>query len=346
MKKMFISVIALAMGVMAMATETAYVQIKLTGETGGASNVFLTEDDAYTNAFEPGADVEKMMSQSNSKSVLMYGFVGTTPCEDVVAANLDGLSLGFATNQVDQNYTLTFIDLDGSKTLTLYDRVLDQQTTITNNGTYNFSVDASLVGRHQINDRFYINMDPASIHTVTTNAYGFCSFASGTAVTLPSGLRAYKGAFEESDYSLTLTYIGQVVPANEGVILWTPEEISKEFAYVVGGSAPVISGNDFKGAVAAKPVAEISADAIYCLHGNELQKYVGTDDIPAGKAYLPVTASGAGSAPKRVTMRFGSTTAIENAEVETLKAEKFVENGQIFIRRGEEVFNLQGQLVK
>ena len=157
MKKMFISVIALAMSVMALATETAYVQIKLTGESGGASSVFLTEDDAYTNAYESGADVEKMMSQSNSKSVLMYGFVGTTPCEDVVAANLDGLVLGFTTNQLDQNYTLKFIDYEGSKTLTLYDRVTKTPTVITDGGSYNFSVTAAEVGRVAINDRFVIN---------------------------------------------------------------------------------------------------------------------------------------------------------------------------------------------
>ena len=157
MKKMFISVIALAMGVMAMATETVNVQIKLTGETGGANSVFLTEDDAYTNAYEPGADVEKMMSQSNSKSVLMYGFVGSTPCEDVVAANLDGLCLGFTTNQVDQNYTLSFIDYEGSKTLTLYDRVTKTPTVITDGGSYNFSVTAAEVGRVAVEDRFVIN---------------------------------------------------------------------------------------------------------------------------------------------------------------------------------------------
>ena len=154
---MFISVVALAMSVMAMATETAYVQIKLTGESGGASSVFLTEDNTHTNAFEPGVDTEKMMSQSNSKSVLMYGFVGSTPCEDVVAANLDGLVLGFTTNQLDQNYTLTFIGYEGSKTLTLYDRVEKASTVIASNGTYNFSVTAAQVGRVAINDRFVIN---------------------------------------------------------------------------------------------------------------------------------------------------------------------------------------------
>lgn len=346
MKKLFISVVALAMSMMAMAAETAYVQIRLTGITGGVSNsVYLTEDDAYTNAYESGADAEKIMDLANSNSVLMYGFVGTLPCGDVVALNLDGFALGFTTNMVDNEYKLTFKNVSGRE-LTLYDRVENSQTIITNNGTYNFEVDASLVGQKQVNDRFYINMDPANIHTVTTNDYGFCSFASASAVTLPAGLKAYKGAFEISDYSIALSYIGQVVPANEGVILWTPEEISKEFAYVVGGSAPAVSGNSFVGAVVAKPVDEIVAAAIYCLHGNELMKYVGTEDIPAGKAYLPVSASS--SAPQRIRMVFHETEqteAVSNVEA-TVKAVKFVENGQIYIRRGNEVFNLQGQIVK
>jgi len=160
MKKMFISVVALAMSVMAVATETAYVQVKLTGENGGASNVFLTEDNAYTNAFEAGVDVEKMMSQSNSKSLLMYGLVGTTPCEDVVAANLDGTELGFTTNQLDQNYTLTFIDFSGRE-LTLLDRVTNEVVTINaSTPAYAFSVEAAQVGRVAINDRFLIGGTP------------------------------------------------------------------------------------------------------------------------------------------------------------------------------------------
>ena len=347
MKKMFIFVMALTMSVAVMATQTAIVQVKLTGVTGGLSNsVYLVEDDGYTSAYESGADVEKIMDQANSNSVLMYGFVGTTPCSYVVTNNLDGLCLGLKTNQVDDHYTLTFKNVSG-RSLTLYDRVENSQTPIVNNGTYNFEVVASLVGQKEINDRFYINMDPANIHTVTTNDYGFCSFASATAVTLPAGLKAYKGDFNIDDYSIALSYIGQVVPANAGVILWTPEEISKEFAYVVGGSSSAdMSDNDFVGAVVAKPVDEIVAAAIYCLHGNELQKYIGTEAIPAGKAYLPIPSGSA--APQRIRMVFHESEqaeAVKNVEA-TVKAVKFVENGQIYIRRGNEVFNLQGQIVK
>lgn len=159
MKKLFISVVALAMSMMAMAAETAYVQIRLTGITGGVSNsVYLTEDDAYTNAYESGADAEKIMDLANSNSVLMYGFVGALKCGDVVALNLDGFALGFTTNMVDTDYKLTFKNVSGRE-LTLYDRVTKTPTVITNNGTYNFSVEASQVGQVQINDRFVINYE-------------------------------------------------------------------------------------------------------------------------------------------------------------------------------------------
>lgn len=157
MKKLFISVVALAMSMMAMAAETAYVQIRLTGITGGVSNsVYLTEDDAYTNAYESGADAEKIMDLANSNSVLMYGFVGALKCGDVVALNLDGFALGFTTNMVDTDYKLTFKNVSGRE-LTLYDRVTKTPTVITDNGTYNFSVEAAQVGQVQINDRFVIN---------------------------------------------------------------------------------------------------------------------------------------------------------------------------------------------
>jgi hypothetical protein len=61
------------------------------------------------------------------------------------------------------------------------------------------------------------------------------------------------------------------------------------------------------------------------------------------KAYLQINTTGA---PARIRLAFGQTTGVENVEAEAVKAEKFVENGQIFIRRGEAVYNLQGQIVK
>lgn len=189
---------------------------------------------------------------------------------------------------------------------------------------------------------------PVPTTSVTTNAYGFCSFASATAVEFLGGLKAYKGIFNPATFELELVEVGTKVPAGVGVILWNSNQAAETFYYNnvgVDASAVDMSGNNFVGAVAATPVAGISADAIYCLHGNELMKYVGTEDIPAGKAYLPVTVSGSNPAPKHIVMRFNNTTAVDNVE-DGAEAVKFVEDGQILIRRGNEVYNLQGQIVK
>lgn len=188
---------------------------------------------------------------------------------------------------------------------------------------------------------------PLPTTSITTNAYGFRSFAWAEDVEFLGGVKAYKGAFNPATFELTLTEVGTKVPAGAGVILWNPNATAETFYFntSVDASSADMSGNDFVGAVDATPVAGISADAIYCLSGNQLMKYVGTDDIPAGKAYLPVSTGGA-PAPKHIVMRFNGTQAIDNVEGEAVKAVKFVgEDGQILIKRGDEVFNLQGQKV-
>ena len=169
MKKIVLSVVAIAMSMVAMATETAYVQIQLTGVNGGISNsVYLIEDDAYTSAYESGADAEKMMSQSNVNSVLMYGFVGTTPCGDIVTNNLDGVKLGLKTNQVDVNYTLKFKNASGRE-LKLYDAELDSVITI-NASTPDYAFSATM-GRVAVDDRFSIG-EPAPVTPGICHHYG------------------------------------------------------------------------------------------------------------------------------------------------------------------------------
>lgn len=352
MKKMFISVIALAMSVMAMATETAYVQIKLTGESGGASNVFLTEDDAYTNAFEPGADVEKMMSQSNSKSVLMYGFVGTTPCEDVVAANLDGLELGFSTNQVDQNYTLSFIDYEGSKTLTLYDLVTGDQTVITDGGSYNFSVEAAQVGRVQINNRFVINY---------------------TCSTVRSGLNV--------DQYYTICLPKAVTSAN-GASFWNMSNRGDGVAYLVEAELPLVAGRPYiiqaeatelcvvysgedavagtygalHGTFAAMDQAalDLAGSDIYLLKNNELWLVSGQtgNSLAANRAYivysdliLATPQSAPGRRVRAIPMQNQGTTGVENLNASEAPV-KTVIDGTMYIIRGEHMFDATGRMVK
>lgn len=159
MKKMFISVVALAVSMMAMATESAYVRIRLAGASGLSSVVRLTEDDERNSSFEDGYDTDKMMMLSNPRSVLLYGLVGTHNCEDVKTNDLRNLALGFTTNdKIDLNYTITFENVSGRE-LKLYDMVTGDITVIAGANSYDFSIteEQKAAGNVQILDRFVID---------------------------------------------------------------------------------------------------------------------------------------------------------------------------------------------
>ena len=327
---MFISVVALAMSVMAMATETAYVEFRLTGNSGLYDEMTLTEDDSYTNAYEDGADAEKIMYQANTRSVLIYGLVDGLECGDVAAANLDGLAIGFKTNMIDQNYTLSFEVAEGRE-LKLYDRVTKTTTNITEGASYAFSVEAAQVGQVAVNDRFVIGLPS---YSVTMNAYGWASFSSADDLAIPAGLTAYKGAY--AGEVLNLNEVDNI-KANEGVILYG--NAGQTYELELGNGSSDFAGNNLKPASAW----ENHSGTVYVLHDEALYQYTGAN-FPANKAYLEIPVSA--GAPRRISFRFNGTTALENAELNEAKAVKFVENGQVFIRRGNEVFNLQGQIVK
>lgn len=143
---------------MLFSTETAYVQVRLSGESGQYQDLTLTEDDSYTSAYESGVDIENMMVLANSKSVLIYAKQGSINCEGVVTNSLAGLEIGFTTNMIDENYTLTFSDKSGGS-IKLYDLVAGSTIDLGAVSSYDFSVEAGQVGQKQVLDRFVINLD-------------------------------------------------------------------------------------------------------------------------------------------------------------------------------------------
>lgn len=340
MKKLFISIIAVALSLSAMAASTAAARIKLVGSnaTYAVNTVFLNEDDARNSSYESGYDAESMMSLSNPFSVLIYAYVGEHPCEFVATDNLDGLAISFTTNMVDASYTLQFSNVSG-RALKLYDRLLDVETDITEGGSYPFSVDGSLVGQQAVNDRFYINLDADDFaYQLTTNDYGWASYSNSVDLvpTSPAGLKIYTGAFDGAD-ALNLTVV-DYVKADEGVVVYGAANTTYYFA--AGTGASVYGTNHLKPASAFTP-----GDAnVFVLKGNALYEYVGTDPIPANKAYLQLPG-GPGAAPKRISFKFGEAQGVQNV-VASDKAEKFMENGQMLIKRGDKVFNMQGQEIK
>lgn len=329
MRKLLFSFFAVALCASMFATETAKVTIELlsTNATYGTDVLELRENTDRNSTYESGYDSESMMSQANKHSVLLYGFVEDRPCSYVATNNLDGLAIGFTTNKYDTDYKLVFSNVSGRE-LKLYDRVLKTTTTITNSLEYSFS---ATEGRVAVNDRFVIGLPS---YSVTMNEYGWASFSGYDDLAIPAGLYAYKGAFSGEELALAeVNYI----KANEGVILRGTAGQTYDLDLDLGTGSSDFAGNDLKPASAWAS----HAGTIYCLRGDALYEYTGAT-MPANKAYLQV---GGASAPRRISLRFNNEQGVENVKAD-VKAQKFVENGQILIKRGEDVYNLQGQIVK
>ena len=97
-----------------------------------------------------------------------------------------------------------------------------------------------------------------------------------------------------------------------------------------------------------------ASNDIFCLRYSEIFQLTGFylysgQYIAAGKAYLPLPKEAPSSAPRRlrfVVNSSQSTTEIGNVDADTISASKFMENGQIYIQRGEAVYTIQGVRVK
>ena len=157
MKKLFLSILALATGMVATATPTSIAKITITGTTGGYGEITLVEDAARNSGYEDGYDGRINETFANDNSLLFYGVVGTDKCDAVFSNDLTGTELVLVTNKVDNEYTMTFNNLMGAD-LTLYDRV-EKVSKVINSSTpnYTFTVTAEQVNRKEVTERFIIN---------------------------------------------------------------------------------------------------------------------------------------------------------------------------------------------
>lgn len=182
-------------------------------------------------------------------------------------------------------------------------------------------------------------------YLVTLNAKGLSTFSHEKKVKLPEGVTAWKATVVENE-ELEITKVAEknnILPAETGLFLkGTPGE---SYTLIFDEGTPVtVEGNLLKPASAWD--ADNIPEHVYVLVGDELYKYTGTEMKP-NKAYLQLdTQATSTGAPARIQMVIAETQDVENVEVEAIKAVKFIENGQVLIKRGETIYNVQGQIVK
>ncbi len=189
-----------------------------------------------------------------------------------------------------------------------------------------------------------------------TDAGGWATFAAPIKLAVPAGLTAYKASYENTgtEEILNLEPIS-VIPANTGVIL--KGTASEDYILTpTDETAPDMSDNVLVGCVTRTDVsAERATKDIFCMRYSGSYDFTGFflyegQYVPAGKAYLALPKpSQPSSAPRHVRFVINDTqnaTGIENNGTQAVEAVKFLENGQIYIRRGEAVYNIQGVRVK
>ena len=313
---------------------TAKATILLEATSGESCEMYLYQSDSY------GALSGYEMYMPGRK-VALYPLNGNVQLQTAKAADLDGTKVGFMSD-ASTSYTLTVSNVAGAETLYLWDGDT-KSYALTEGAVYNFTAAANATDE----DRFVIKKVPyapvVAGYNVTLNGAGLASFsADGDDATIPDGVEAYTATYQAATQEIVLNKItATAIPAGVGVILYGTPDAAVTLPYT-DGAAALTAENDLYPATAW---ATADKNNVFVLSGNQMFKYVGTDPVPANKAFMKLPG-GANNAPARISMRFNTTTAVENVETEAVQPVKFIENGEIFIRRGNEVYNLQGQLVK
>lgn len=185
---------------------------------------------------------------------------------------------------------------------------------------------------------------------------GWATFASPVKVAVPSGVTAYKAEYQlnGNEEELLLTSIGDVIPAGEGVILRGEADHVYTFS-PTNDAAGEYTGNALVGCPVRTDITSVAAtNDIFCLRYSDIFQITGFylysgQYIAAGKAYLPLPKAEPSSAPRRIRFVFREeqgTTGFDPTNAEAVPTTKFIENGQLYIRRGDAVYTIQGVRVK
>lgn len=185
---------------------------------------------------------------------------------------------------------------------------------------------------------------------------GWATFASPVKVAVPSGLTAYKATYsnEGGDEQLVLDAVSGAIPANEGVLLRGEADHVYTFS-PTNDAAGDYTGNALVGCPVRTDITSVAAtNDIFCLRYSDIFQITGFylysgQYIAAGKAYLPLAKAEPSSAPRRIRFVFREeqgTTGFDPTNAEAVPTTKFIENGQLYIRRGDAVYTIQGVRVK
>ena len=170
-------------------------------------------------------------------------------------------------------------------------------------------------------------------------------------VTIPANVEAFTGKLNDNQTQLNLTQVtGSVIPAATPVLVKASAAGTYYFA-PSATSAAAIANNDLKGVATETAVTALAEDGKTVLTlGVDVEGVIGFrkpagDNIAANKVYLLVDTPAQGAPSIRIVMGENNTTDINSLEASE-KAQKFFENGNLYILRDGVVYDATGRVVR
>lgn len=345
MKKLLTFIIVLAYGASTMSAITIpnVLKVKLTSANNKSDEVTLYQaEDAVDTQFQNGKDATKINFPMGEPSDNVYIYV-TRTYEQVCnlaamyVTDLTGQYISLKTNATETNYTLSFPTVyPATFSVNILDWETHVMTVVAPGVTYSFTAapDSTYTQRFQI----------VPTYSVTTNPKGWATYSNSLDLTPldPSAVTLYKGEYASELLTLTaVSYAG----ANHGVVV----KGAPSTTYTLVPVNPVVDefeeGNDLLASV-VETTLDLTMTNFCMAILNDLcafYEYTG-EKVKANKAYLSMNAF---EAPQHIRMRIAAVeTDVENVRENAVSVEKIVMNGQVFIKRDNRLYNLQGQLVK
>lgn len=182
---------------------------------------------------------------------------------------------------------------------------------------------------------------------VNLNSAGYATFScKDPSYIATAGVTAYKAYV--NDELITLTALDGNIPAGEGVLLYGNTAGTRvELPVATSGNSADVTGNSLKPTTLADgSLAEKEANSWALGDGTEFLRFTGSAYIH-NRAYLVHTVGANAKAMRMVFADDLLTTGINNTVVETSQRDgKFIENGNIVIKKNGMKYNVAGQVIK
>lgn len=360
MKKYFIIGLCLIASSI-MAADQSGVMLKLTGKSSStlaSYSIMITETPDASDNFDSGKDAPLLnLSPANSNSVFFFALVenGAYKCTSIYDDLVQNMELGFQTNRVDDEYTISFPATIG-RPMQLYDKVADSIMTISTSISYTFKVTPEncsgfSVGQNKlITDRFVIEPLLTYERQVANGNYGTICFPYKFEAT-EGVANLYKMVAKNTDVSKVAFDMVALADAQPGVpYVFQANADQQVFKYKPINKVAEVNNSESNGLIGTFEAEGYNTEAeAWVIKGNQIKPAAASSFVAQYRCYIDLNETPTNDAAFSANVPGRKVFGVQNTATgfESLQEDaaccKMMINGQLMIMKNGKMFNAQGQ---